>query len=102
MMGTEILRMVVVGALTVVSFLPVRVLPVGVWLASIYLTIFVINGAGQFFNQSRFAVIGEVVDGPVERARASGIGQATTGVAAIVGPPLAAPLLFSVGLQWAL
>jgi Na+/melibiose symporter-like transporter len=38
----------------------------------------------------------------VDRTRAAGIGQATTATAAIVGPPLAAPLLFTVGLQWAL
>jgi predicted MFS family arabinose efflux permease len=46
--------------------------------------------------------IGDVVAGDVDRARAAGIGQATQAVAAIVGPPLAAPLLFTVGLQWAL
>jgi len=102
MLRTEILRMIVVGALTVISLLPVHALPVGVWLAFIYLVVFVVNGSGQFFNQSRFAVIGEVVDGPVERARAAGIGQATIGAVSIVGPPLAAPLLFTFGLQWAL
>jgi MFS family permease len=102
MLRTEILRMVVVGALTVVSFLPVRALPIGAWLTCIYVVVFGVNGAGQFFNQSRFAVIGEVVDGPADRARAAGIGQATSGAVSIIGPPLAAPLLITVGLQWAL
>jgi Na+/melibiose symporter-like transporter len=46
--------------------------------------------------------MGEVVSGDADRARAAGIGQATSSTAAIIGPPLAAPLLFTVGIQWAL
>jgi MFS family permease len=38
----------------------------------------------------------------VDRTRAAGIGQATIAVASIIGPPLAAPLLFTIGVQWAL
>jgi Na+/melibiose symporter-like transporter len=42
------------------------------------------------------------VPGDVDRARASGIEQATQATATILGPPLAAPLLFTAGIQWAL
>lgn len=55
----------------------------------------------QFFNPSRFAMIGAVVT-EEDRARASGLFQATSSGAAIIGPPLAAPLLFAFGVQWAL
>jgi len=37
-----------------------------------------------------------------EQPRASGITQATYATAGIIGPPLAAPLLFTAGVEWAL
>ncbi|MFC5911360.1 MFS transporter [Streptacidiphilus monticola] len=102
MLGTDLLRALLVGALTALSFLPVSALPTGVWLAVIYLVVFGVNAAGQFFAPARFAVLGRVVDSEQDRARAAGIGQATLATASIVGPPLSAPLLFTVGIQWAL
>lgn len=54
-----------------------------------------------FFNPARFALLGLVVT-PADQAQASGQSQATASFAVIVGPPLAAPLLFSLGVQWAL
>ncbi|WP_412537951.1 MFS transporter [Longispora sp. K20-0274] len=102
MLGTEVLRGVLVGALTLVTLLPTGALPTGVWLALLYFVVFVVNAAGQFFNPARFATIGEIVPGEADRARAFGLGQATQSTAVIIGPPLAAPLLFSVGIQWAL
>lgn len=102
MLRTEVMRAILVGALVVLAFVPTSALPIWAWLTFIYLVVFVVNVAEQFFNPSRFATIGEVVTGEVDRARAAGIGQATQAVAAIIGPPLAAPLLFTVGLQWAL
>jgi MFS family permease len=67
-----------------------------------YALVFALNGAGQFFAPARLAILGDVVPGDADRARAAGTGQATTALAAIAGPPLAAPLLFTVGFQWAL
>jgi MFS family permease len=58
----------------------------------------------QFFNPSRFALLRSIVD-PVDQARASGLFQATNSSAAIIGPPIAAPLLFGFGangIAWAL
>jgi MFS family permease len=102
MLGSEVIRGVLVGLLTVVTFLPQHDLPIGVWLALLYAVVFVVNSAGQFFNPARFATIGDIVTGEADQARAFGVGQATTSTAAIIGPPLAAPLLFTVGIQWAL
>jgi MFS family permease len=67
----------------------------------IYLVVAVASAFAQFFNPSRFAVLGLVV-APDDRAKASGLFQATGSFAAIIGPPLAAPLLFAFGVQWAL
>jgi MFS family permease len=102
MLGTEVIRGVLAGLLTALSFVPIRDLPVGVWLGAIYLVVFALNGVGQFFSPARFATIGDVVTSKEDRTRAASIGQATSATVAIVGPPLAAPLLFVFGPQWAL
>jgi MFS family permease len=102
MLRTEALRALLVGALTALAFLPAGALPTGAWLALIYAVVFGVIAAAMFFNPARFATIAEVVPDPADRARAAGIGQATVATASIIGPPLAAPLLFTIGLQWAL
>lgn len=102
MLRTEVLRGTLVAALAAVSFLPSHDLGIWVWLAMVYVTELVLNAATQFFNPSRFSVIAELVTGEADRARAAGIAQATGQTAWIIGPPLAAPLLFTLGLQWAL
>ncbi|MEW2623355.1 MFS transporter [Streptomyces sp. NPDC048106] len=101
MMGADLVRAGLTGALTAVAFLPDGTLPDGAVLTAVYTTVFLATGAAQFFNPARFALIGDVVE-PGQRARAAGIGQATQAIATIAGPPLAAPLLFTVGARWAL
>ena len=102
MMRTEVIRAAMVAGLIGLSFVPVRDLPVGVWLAAVYLVVFILNAAGQFFSLARFATTGDVVHGEQDRARAVGLGEVTTSAAGIIGPPIAAPLLFTVGLRGAL
>jgi MFS family permease len=102
MMRTEAVRVAMVAGLTGLSFVPVRDLPTGLWLAAVYLVVFVLNAAGQFFNPARFATTGDVVHGEEDRIRAAGLGEATASAAGIVGPPIAALLLVTVGFQWAL
>ncbi|AZM87983.1 MFS transporter [Streptomyces sp. W1SF4] len=102
MLRSEVLRGALVAVLTAVAFLPADALPAGVWLAVVYATVLLLHTAGQFFSPARFAVLADLVTGDADRARAAGIGQATGETAWIVGPPLAAPLLFGAGLQWAL
>ena len=102
MMRTEVVRAVMVAGLTGLSFVPVRALPVWLWLSAVYLVVFVLNASGQFFNPARFATIGDVVHGEEERVRAAGLAEATTSAAGIIGPPIAALLLLTVGFQWAL
>ncbi len=102
MLGTEVVRGALVGLLTALFFVPVRTLPVWAWLTAVYLVIFGLNAAGQFFSPARFATIGSVVPDEKDRARAAGIGQATSATVSMLGPPLAAPLLFGAGAQWTL
>jgi MFS family permease len=102
MLTTEVIRGVVVAALTAIMFLPRTALPAGVWLAILYVVVFVVNASGQFFNPSRFATIGEIVTDEADRTRAFGLSQTTAATAAIIGPPLASPLLFTVGVQCSL
>ncbi|HEY7358946.1 MAG TPA: MFS transporter, partial [Ktedonobacterales bacterium] len=70
-------------------------------LGLIYTVVFLASACAQFFNPARFALIGDIVDEP-DLARASGLSQTTLSLAVIIGPPLAAPLLFTVGVEWAL
>jgi MFS family permease len=102
MMRTEVIRAAMVAGLIGLSFVPLRDLPVGLWLAAVYLVVFVLNAAGQFFSLARFAMTGDVVQGEEDRARAVGLAEVTTSAAGIIGPPIAAPLLFTLGLRWAL
>jgi MFS family permease len=102
MLGTEVIRGVVVALLAALFFVPVHDLPVWGWLAAVYGVVFVLDSAGQFFNPARFAMIGTVVPGAEDRTRAASIGQTTSATVGIIGPPLAAPLLFTVGARWAL
>jgi MFS family permease len=102
MLRSEVIRGVAVGALAVITLVPTKSIPVGIWLVLLYAVVLVVNSAGQFFNPARFATIGEIVEGEADRAKAFGLGQATAASAAIFGPPLAAPLLFTLGIKWAM
>jgi MFS family permease len=90
-------------AVLIALLLPVALskLPVAWQLGLIYTVVFLASACAQFFNPARFALIGDIVDEP-ERARASGLSQTTYSLAVIIGPPLAAPLLFTIGVEWAL
>lgn len=102
LLGSEIVRGLLVAILWLLAVLSPGDLPVWVWLTVIYVTVFVVSSAGQFFRPARFTAIGEIVPGEADRTKALGMSQATAAAAAIIGPPLAAPLLFTVGMQWAL
>lgn len=102
MMRTDQIRGAIVFLLTALSFVPAHELPIGAWLGIICTVVVCLNGAGQFFVPARTTVVRDIVTGDADRTRAAGIAQATGQTAMIVGPPLAAPLLFTVGLQWGL
>jgi MFS family permease len=102
MLRTELVRGALVGVLAALSFLPRTALPTAVWLVLIYTIVTAVTCMGLLFNPARFATIRDLVEDQADRARAAGIGQATSSAAVIIGPPLAAPLFFTIGFQWAL
>lgn len=104
MLVMDAVRAVVIGLLLldtgVVSW-PGGQPPAGARIAAIYVAVIIATACQQFFGPSRMALIGDVVDND-DLARASGLTQVTGSLATIIGPPLAAPLLFAFGVQWAL
>jgi MFS family permease len=105
MLLADLVRAVLVGGLVVLVLLPAGsgTSPVSVsgQLVVVYALVGLASVAAQFFNPARFALLGAVVAGP-DQPRAASLGQATASFAGIVGPPLAAPLLFTAGVEWAL
>jgi MFS family permease len=94
-----------VQAVAIASLLLVPVLEgrlgVVVSLGWVYAAIAVSNAAGQFFNQALLAMIAKTVPDDMRTRAFSARGSAAS-VLRIVGPPLAAPLLFTAGVEWAL
>src|SRR5262245_55835687 len=75
--------------------------PVQVQLASIYTVVFLAAAATQFFGPARVALVRDVVPED-KRAQAQSLAQVNASVSTIIGPPLAVPTLFVLGIQWAL
>jgi MFS family permease len=101
MLFADAIRAVLVGGLFVLPLMPRGTIPVAAQLACIYTVVFICSAVSRFFTPARFAVVADIVPAD-EQAKASAIGQSTMALAGIVGPPLAAPLLFTAGVQWAL
>ncbi len=76
-------------------------LPVPWELAIIYADVALITICSQFFIPAQFALIKDIVPGQKED-QALETSQAIQGIAVILGPPLAAGLVFGLGVQWAL
>ena len=100
MLASDACRAVVIASLVAVPALGGRLAPAG-QIGFVYAAVAAESCLAQFFNPSRLALLGLVV-APADRAKASGMLQATSSGAAIAGPLLAAPLLFAAGPQWAL
>ena len=75
--------------------------PIQVQLASIYVVVFLTAAATQFFGPARLALVRDVVP-EAARPQATSLSQVNASVSSIVGPPLAVPALFLLGIQWAL
>jgi MFS family permease len=82
-------------------FLPGGTIPTNWTIGLIYVVVFLVNAANQFSSPASTALIGDIVAEP-DRARAMGFLQGMFALSIIIGPPIAAPLLFAFGVQWAL
>lgn len=102
MLVQDLVRAPLVGVLAVVVAIGPGAVPVPICLALAYAVVLLTTASSQFFRPAYFTLIADIVTGDADRARATAMLQASATTAAIVGPPLAAPLLFTVGAQWAL
>jgi MFS family permease len=100
MLAMDALRAGLIASLLIIPALGNR-LPVAAQLATVYTAVVLTTVCSQFFGPARIALIGDVV-APEERTRASGLTQITIAFAAILGPPIAAPLFVGVGIRWSL
>jgi MFS family permease len=101
MLWSDAVRAALVGGLVGLPLLPSGALPVPAELVLVYAVIVLNTVVSRFFVPARFTIIADIVP-EHDQARASGITQATSAAAGIIGPPLAAPLLFTAGVEWAL
>lgn len=107
MLWMDLIRMLLVASLVFFTgTLPLPFLARGVFsrpmqLGIMYGVVFLTAACAQFFNPARLALLGDVVEEP-QRPQAFGMQQVTQSIASILGPPIAAPLLFGFGVQWAL
>src|SRR5215469_5482767 len=103
MLVTTVLQAIVVALLLPASgivslpFLPQGAIPANWTLALIYAVVFLVNVANQFSAPASTALVGDIVSEP-DRPRAVGFLQGIFALSIIVGPPLAAPLLFAFGV----
>lgn len=97
---TDLIRAVVIALLLLIPTVG-KHWPISAQLIMIYACVLIASVASQFFNPSRFAILGAVIP-KEDRSRAFGVSAAVGNTASVIGPPLAAPLLFSLGVQWAL
>lgn len=76
-------------------------LPVGWLLGVTYADIFLLTSCSQFFLPAQLALIKDIVEAP-KQDQAIEMTQAIQGLAVVIGPPVAAALVFGLGIQWAL
>lgn len=100
MLLMDALRAVLIGLLVPLPLLGSRLTP-DIELAAVYCVVFLVQLCSLFFAPSRLSLIGDIIT-ESERARASGLLEAVSNLAALIGPPLAPLLVFGLGVQWAL
>jgi MFS family permease len=100
MLTADAARFALIACLLVVPLLGHHI-PVAAQLAILYAVLVAASCFAQFFDPSRLAILGAIVP-EADRAQASGQLSAAFSMSLIAGPPIAAPLLFGLGVQWAL
>ena len=108
---TMIVMTAIQGALAVLLIVPVvgiplpgvgrPHIPVGWLLAVTYADILLLTSCAQFFLPAQLALIKDIVQAP-KQDQAIEMTQAIQGLAVVLGPPVAAGLVFGLGIQWAL
>ena len=76
-------------------------LPTALQTAVLLAAVVAISAINQFIRPSTAIISRDIVAEP-DRPRSASLNQVAFGIAILIGPPLAAPLLISFGLTWAL
>jgi hypothetical protein len=76
-------------------------IPAAAQLGIVYAVLAAASCFAEFFDPSRLAILGFIVP-PQDQPKASGQLAASASLAQVIGPPIAAPLLFVFGVEWAL
>jgi MFS family permease len=98
MLRMDAIRALLIALLLATTFLS---LPLAGRLATVYGSVFLAGICTQFFRPAQTGLLGDLVpDATLERA--SGLSELTSNLAFVVGPALAAPLLFAFGVPGAL
>lgn len=69
--------------------------------AWIFAALIITNAAAQFFLQARTLMVAAIIPAEIQN-NAFSAQQAAYNIVSVAGPPLAAPLLFSLGAGWAI
>jgi MFS family permease len=107
MMRMDALQAILVGLLVlIIGGIPVPFmagvrLPTSWVLGAVFADVALVATCAQFYLPARYALIGDIVREP-RRTRAISMSQSLDGLSVIFGPPLAAALVFGLGVQWAL
>lgn len=98
MLRMDAIRVVLVALLLVPVMLPLA----PIWqLSAIYVVVLLASACGQFFSPALLALINDIVPQD-DLPRASGLSEVTWSIVSVLGPPLAAPLVLSLGIDWVL
>lgn len=100
MLTADAARFVLIASLLTLPALRHEI-SVGAQLGILYGVLALCSCFAEFFDPSRLAVIGAIVPSE-QQPQASGSLSASFSLAQIIGPPIAAPLLITLGVQWAL
>jgi MFS transporter len=76
-------------------------LPTAIRLGAIYTVIVLATVCSTFFGPAQIGLLGSVAP-PERRTRAASLSQLSVYLGLVLGPPLAAPLLFGLGPAWGL
>lgn len=97
----DALRGLLVATLVLLALLPKGTVPMAGQLVWIYFVVFACSVVSRFFQPARLSIVADLV--PAEsQAKASSLAGVSSSIAGLIGPALAAPLLFTAGVQWAM
>lgn len=99
-LGVDAARAVLVAGVVVLAVLPPQALPLAVRLGAVYLAVLLSAAGARLTTPARQVLVDEVVP-PLRRPVATGLSQTAATLAGILGPLIAAPVLFASGVRWA-